>query len=166
MVVQLRDLHAVQLIEASMSDAAMSYSEVFGHPSGLWTQNPQKHPGAEADLFLTYQLDWIWSVVKLEGNGGKSLGRFISPLASGLAHSVSLSHRKSCFCLIPILWNCDFVSLLARPFICCSSPACDWLFTHPWNARCLILSSTGLEKQLGFLRECLICLSSSYLLFL
>lgn len=146
MIVQLRDLHVAQLSEASTRDAAMSYWEVFGHPCGLWTQNPQMHPGAEADLFLTYQLDWIRSVVKLEGNGEKSLGRFISPLEYAKPDAASVSHRKSYLCLIPILWNCDFVSFLACPFICCSCPACDWLFTHPWSTHTMILSSRGWEN--------------------
>lgn len=64
-------------------------------------------------------------MVKLEGNGGKSLGRFISLLECAKPDAVSVSHRKSYLCLIPISWDCDFVSLLAHPFVCCSSPACD-----------------------------------------
>lgn len=71
--------------------------QLFGHPCGLHEYNqlkPQMHEHVEKGSFLTYQLNRIWTAVKLEGNGGKHSGRFIPVLEYAKTDAASVSHRK------------------------------------------------------------------------
>lgn len=84
----------VQLTEASMRRSQHDIQSYLGHPCGLHEYNQFKahtHKHMEKDSFLTYQLNWIWTAVKLEG---KHSGRFILVLEYAKPDGASVSQRK------------------------------------------------------------------------
>lgn len=83
------------------------------------------HKHAEKGLFLIYHLNRLWTAVKLEGNGGKHLGRFIPLLEYAKPDAASVSRRKYFLRWILILCDCNLISLLICPLVCCYRCARD-----------------------------------------